>query len=304
MALRSAATMLDTAQERGSASDLRKAPRRYSAARTALAGALEAVARLSGGRARYRRRYLRRGRFAARLEEIAVPGLPRGLHGLRCAHLSDLHGGAYLGPGGLSDVVESVNAHRPDFVFLTGDLISREWTDALELLDDLSRLQPRVAALGVFGNHDYHGRNEGRIAQAYAERGLRFLRNECARFELGGAALAVVGLEDLEEARSVDLERARAGVRPGDLELVLCHNPLGALRLARSGCAAVFSGHTHGGQLSQPLIWRHGPAHPGLRIQLGATTLIVSRGLGTVALPLRLGAPADFVVATLVAAEA
>lgn len=290
--------MLDAAQERGSASELRTVPRRYSAARSGIVAALGALARISGGRERYRRGHLRTGRFETRREVVTVRGLPHALRGLRCAQLSDLHAGPYLGRGGLHDVVQAVNAERPDFVFLTGDLITRAWTDALELLDDLGRLEPRVAVLGVFGNHDYHGRNEARIAEAFAERGIRFLRNECARFEIGGTGVAVVGLEDLEEARGVDLDRARAAVRPGDLELVLCHNPLGALRLARPGCAAVFSGHTHGGQLALPFLWKHGPGHPGLRVQLGSTTLLLSRGLGTVAVPCRLGAPTDFVVAS------
>jgi uncharacterized protein len=296
--------VLDPQNESRAASDLRRAPRRYSGARSGVVRALGALARVAGGRARYRRQHLRSGRFAERSETIAVPGLPRALQGLRCVQLSDLHAGPYLGPGGLSDVVDSVNALEPDFVFLTGDLISTAWIDALEILDDLARVRPRIATLGAFGNHDYHGRNEGRIAEAYAQRGIRFLRNECARFERGGAAVAVVGLEDLEEAKAVDLERARSGVRAGDLELVLCHNPLGALRLARPGCVAVFSGHTHGGQLSLPVLWRFGPAHPGLRVKLGPTTLILSRGLGTVGLPFRLGAPTDVVMVTFQAAEA
>jgi len=296
--------MLDPRSGHSAASDLRTTPRRYSAARGGIVRTMGALAGLSGGRARYRRRHLGSGRFVTRQETLHVRGLPPALQALRCVQLSDLHAGPYLGPGGLSDVVDSVNALEPDFVFLTGDLISTEWTDALEILGDLARLRPRIAALGAFGNHDYHGRNEGRIAEAYGQRGIRFLRNECARFERGGATVAVVGLEDLEEAKTVDLERARSAVQPGDLELVLCHNPLGALRLARPGCAAVFSGHTHGGQLSLPLLWRFGPAHPGLRVELGPTTLILSRGLGTVGVPFRFGARTDIVAVTFQAAGA
>jgi predicted MPP superfamily phosphohydrolase len=277
---------------------LRQAPRRYSSIRLAALRAASGLARLCGGRRLYRRRHLRAGRFQVRRESIRVVGLAPPLEGLRCVQLSDLHAGPFLGRGDLSEVVAAANAERPDLVFLTGDLISSDWREALEVLGDLERLEARLSVLGVFGNHDYHGRLEARIAEAYAERGIAFLRNDARRFEVGGAGLAVVGLEDLEEGKAVDLAAARAGVLPGDLELVLCHHPAGALRLARAGCAAVFSGHTHGGQLDLRGLRGLGPAHPGLRLQLGPTTLIVSRGLGTVGLPLRVAAPTDIVVTT------
>jgi predicted MPP superfamily phosphohydrolase len=278
---------------------LRQAPRRYSAARLGMIRVANRVARLGGGRRLYRRRHLRAGRFEVRRETVEVRGLAPQLEGLRLVQLSDLHAGPFLGGGDLSEVVEAANRERPDLVLLTGDLISSAWDEALEILEDLARLEARLGILGVFGNHDYHGRCEGRIAEAYARRGIRFLRNEACRFDLDGACLAVVGLEDLEEGRVVDLEAARSSLRPGDLELVLCHHPGGAPRLARRGCAAVFSGHTHGGQLDLPGLRRHGPAHPGLRLRLGETTLLVSRGLGTVGLPVRVAARTDIVVATL-----
>ena len=69
----------------------------------------------------------------------------------------------------LAEVVSAANAERPDLVFLTGDLISSDWREALEVLDDLGLLEARLGVLGVFGNHDYHGRLETRISGAYAE---------------------------------------------------------------------------------------------------------------------------------------
>ena len=85
-------------------------------------------------------------------------------------------------------------------------------------------------------------------------------------------------------------------VRGGDLEL-----------LAREGCAAVLSGHTHGGQIALPFlrpVWKHiGPPHPGERIQCGPTTLIVNRGLGVVAVPWRHRAPTEVVVLELAREE-
>jgi predicted MPP superfamily phosphohydrolase len=58
----------------------------------------------------------------------------------------------------------------------------------------------------------------------------------------------------------------------------------------------VLSGHTHGTQLDLPWFRRSGPAHPGLRVELGDTVAITNRGLGSIGLPLRIGAPTELVV--------
>lgn len=255
--------------------------------------ALERAALALGGHALYRRRHLRCGAFRLRREELRVPDLPEELDGLCGVQLSDLHAGPYLRSGDLRDVVAATNAESPDLVFVTGDLITHDWRDAQELVGDLSGLRPRLGCLAVFGNHDYRGRLEGEIVRLLAGAGVRILRNEGARFEVGRACVAVVGLEDLEEALRVDVAAARAGLQPGDVELVLCHHPGGGPALARPGCAAVFSGHTHGGQLDLPGLRGLGPAHPGLRVELGPTTLFVNRGLGTIGLPLRIHAPTE-----------
>jgi len=274
---------------------MRVPARRHGRIRRALSWVAEHSFVAVGGRWLYRTQHLAPGRFVERFETVRVPGLDPGLEGLTIAQLSDLHAGAFLGAGDLSAVVEAVARRCPDMVVITGDMIAHQWKESLTVLDDLARLESPLGTFAVFGNHDYRGRNEGRIAEAYAERGIRFLRNECERFELGGGVLALVGIEDLEEAKDVDLDRARGPVQPGDVEIVLCHNPRGASAIAGAGCTAILSGHTHGTQVDLPLLRRLGPQHPGLRLELGPTTLIVSRGLGVVAVPLRVGVPAEVV---------
>ncbi|MCZ6597518.1 MAG: metallophosphoesterase [Planctomycetota bacterium] len=281
----------------------RLVPRRYSGTRIAFLLGVERVSRFLGGRAFYRRAYLARGRFRVRHERVAVRGLPRGLEGFRIAHLSDFHGGSFLGPGDLAAVVEETNALAPDLVALTGDYITHHWSEALRPLEDLARLRARHGVFAVFGNHDYRERKEDKIAAAYAERGIRFLRNECARVDTGDGVLAVVGIEDLEESKTIDLGAARAPVEEGDVELVLLHNPRGAGGVVRPGCAVVLSGHTHGHQIDLPLIRRIGPTHPGDRQDLNGTAVITSRGLGVIGIPLRLFSPAEVVVVELRAGE-
>lgn len=280
---------------------LRQPPRRHSQARLAFFRTVERLCAACGGRALYRRTRLAPGRLVVRQEIVAVRDLPPALDGFSIVQLSDLHGGSFLARGDLAHAVDAANALDADVVALTGDFITHAWTDVLPLADDLRRLRARHGVFAVFGNHDYRGRLEARIAEALAP--VRFLRNECARIERGGAALALVGLEDLEEGKVVDLERARAAVRPGDVEVVLCHNPHGARAIARRGCAAILSGHTHGTQVDLPILRGMGPRHPGARLQFGATALLVSRGLGVVGLPLRVGAPAEIVRVVLVPAE-
>jgi predicted MPP superfamily phosphohydrolase len=234
---------------------------------------------------------------------VPVAGLAPELAGFRVVQLSDFHAGSLLGRKSLVHAVELANAERADLAVLTGDYITHHWSEALLLLDELAALRARLGVFAVFGNHDYRGREEPRIAAAFLERGIRFLRNEGVRFGEGRAAVALVGVEDLEEARFVDLAAARAAVRPGDVEIVLCHNPRRAAALAHPGVAAILCGHTHGTQIDLPFLRRLGPAHPGARVEIGATRVITSRGLGVVGVPLRVGAPAELVVVQLAAAE-
>ncbi len=279
-----------------SAGALRQAPRRHSLVRRASVRLAEGLAVALGGRAYYRRRHLAPPGLQVRHERVEHAELPPGLDGFRVVQLSDVHAGPFVREGDLARVVELSNSLAPDLCVFTGDLITHAPEEAELVLADLGRLRARHGVFGVFGNHDYRGRREAEIARRLGERGMRFLRNEHVRLEVAGGALAVVGIEDLEEARQIDLARAREGLRRQDFELVLCHNPRGALVCARPRCLAVLSGHTHGTQLDLPWFRRAGPAHPGLRVELGDTVAITSRGLGSIGLPLRIGAPTELVV--------
>lgn len=272
-------------------------PRRFSNARLAFFRSVEWIARLGFGCVLYRALHLAPGRFVQRVERLRVPGLPPALEGFTLAHLSDFHAGPFVRERALRHVVRAVLDRRPDACVLTGDFVTHHHREARLLRADLAELSAALPAFAVLGNHDYKGREEDRIVAEFP--GVRFLRNESATLERGGARVTLVGLEDLEEGRVVDLEAARRGVRPGDVELCLCHNPLGAPRIAETGCRAVLSGHSHGGQIDAPFLRSIGPVHPGLRVELGATTLIVSRGLGAVGVPLRFRAPAEVVYVVL-----
>jgi hypothetical protein len=281
------------------AAPLRQPLRRHSLLRRAAVRAAECATLAVGGRAWYRRSHLRAPGLRVRRELILHPELPDSLCGLRVAQLSDLHAGPFLGAGDLAGVLALLDELAPDLLVVTGDFVAHSIDDVRPILGELGRLGARLGVFAVFGNHDYRGRREAQLASELERRGIVVLRDRTQRIELDGAALCVVGVEDLEEAKHVDLARARAGVRPGDFEIVLCHHPAGAPFCASPRTLAVLSGHTHGGQIDLPLLRRAGPAHPGARVQLGATRLVTSRGLGVIGIPLRVGAPAEIVLLEL-----
>ena len=273
------------AAQPGAAEQPRLVPRPFSRGRLAFFRAVEAAARTLGGRAYYRARHLAPPRLVLREERLLVRGLAPALEGFTLAQWSDLHAGSFLGQGSLTRAIELVNARRPEVHVLTGDFVTHSVDEARVLLADLAKLRSVHGTFAVFGNHDYKARRESEIASAFGSFGVRFLRNECARIEVApGAAVALVGLEDLEEGRVVDLSAARAEVGPGDVELLLCHNPGAGPRLARAGCVAILSGHTHGTQVDLPFLRKLARGPRGIRAAYGCARQFVRRGRGAGAL--------------------
>lgn len=274
------------------------APRRLSLLRRATFFLAEQLAARLGGRRLYRWCCLSEGRLRVRRETIEVAGLPPSLEGLSVLHMSDVHGGLFLGEGDLDHASELVRHLEPDFVCWTGDYIVRRPAEIAGVLPALRRCTGLLGTFAVFGNHDYKERREGEIAAALAESGWTFLRNECVQLEVRGERVAVGGIEDLEEGRGVDVAEATRCFASSALCVGLSHGPQAAPEFARCGAHVVLSGHSHGTQVDLPLLRELGPAHPGLRVELGATALIVNRGLGVIGAPVRVGAPAEVVLLT------
>jgi predicted MPP superfamily phosphohydrolase len=94
-----------------------------------------------------------------------------------------------------------------------------------------------------------------------------------------------------------DLPLALAGSREDEMKLLLAHNPVILRRAARAGVDLVLSGHTHGGQVTLRSE-RSASGRPRRRLlkglgRQGNTQIYVTRGLGTVVLPIRYGCPPE-----------
>jgi predicted MPP superfamily phosphohydrolase len=226
---------------------------------------------------------------------IHLRRLPRALDGLRIVQLSDIHHSPFTGSEQIRRAIEMANSLEPDLIALTGDYVSHERDYAAPCAEMLGRLRARHGVYAVLGNHD-HWTDAALITDLFRLAGIRMLINEGMRFELKGAAFWLAGVDDTMVGLE-DLSLALAGSSQDEMKLLLAHNPIILRRAARAGVDLVLSGHTHGGQVT----WRSersASGRPRRRLlkglgRQGETQIYVTRGLGTVVLPIRYGCPPE-----------
>ena len=236
-----------------------------------------------------------RSNFELREVQFPAKNLPGALEGLRIALLTDIHFGPYLSLPELRRVVAMANEARPHLTVVTGDLITRTGDPLETCLTELAKLRAEAGVIGCLGNHEIYA-----DCQEFAETrgravGIEFLRQRCKVLDFGGALLNVAGV-DYQRQRRPYLVGAGDWVRPGAVNVLLSHNPDVFPVAADLGYDLVVGGHTHGGQVAVEILEQtlnvgrfFTPFVAGL-YQRGNSSLYVSRGIGTINLPIRLGA--------------
>src|SRR5216683_2798362 len=233
--------------------------------------------------------------LAIERQQIYLRRLPKALDGLRVVHLSDLHYGPIVNPRHLERAIEAANDLHPDLIALTGDYISHDRSYAAPCAEVVGRLQARYGVYAVLGNHD-HWTDAALITDLFRAEGITVLVNEGMRVDLRGDSFWLAGVNDTMVGLE-DLPLALAGSRDDELKLLLAHNPIILRRAARVGVDLVLSGHTHGGQVTLRSEKSHS-GRPRRRMlrglgRRGSTQIYVTRGLGTVVLPIRYGCPPE-----------
>jgi hypothetical protein len=248
--------------------------------------------------------FIQRFRLGLREQKIAVPNLPEALNGLRMVQLTDIHMGPFLGEVELARAVAMANETKPHVALVTGDLISGPGDPLDACIESLSHLRADLGIFGCLGNHERYAEAEDYTQIQGAQFGLRFLRREAVKLGYGGGQLNLAGV-DYQRFNRPYLTRTEDLVDPAAFNVLLSHNPDVFPAAARKGFPLTISGHTHGGQvrveiLQQDLNVARFFTHyvDGLYSQ-GGSSIFVSRGIGTIGLPARLGAPPEVALITL-----
>lgn len=238
-----------------------------------------------------------RARSAPALKEvdIRIPGLHPDLNGIRIAQLTDIHFGSFFGKRDLERAVAMANESKPHISLITGDLITRHGDDLHGCLSILKAVRAEAGIWACHGNHEQYAGVEEETTTLGERQGFRFLRGSSEILRFGKAKLNLSGI-DYHPLGEEPLNGAEEWLVSDALNVLLSHTPSAFDRAAELGFDLTISGHTHGGQLTLPL-WHENLTFARIytpyihgKYEKEGKQLYVSSGLGTVGMPVRIGA--------------
>jgi uncharacterized protein len=236
---------------------------------------------------------------------IRLARCPKAFEGFRIAQLSDIHIGPFMTSREVGRYVEIANGLKADLVMLTGDFVTWDPATQESAVESLAGLRAPFGVFGCLGNHEMWTRTQDSITRLFGGRGIRILRQQRAAIAIHGDALNLIGVDF--QARPGSRLRGKFIARPylqgieplvlpDTVNILLSHNPNTFDRAAELGVDLSLAGHTHGGQVTLEFI------HPSLTpsrlitsyvkgcFEKSGAQLYVNRGIGTIAVPARLGA--------------
>ena len=225
--------------------------------------------------------------------ELTVEALPEAFDGYRIVQISDLHVGTYgTDDSFLREVVDKVNALKPDMIVFTGDIVNRKSDELVPFTDALSGLQAPDGVYSILGNHDY--------GDYY----------DLAPGAPGADALVLIGVENVGDPPFKtygDLGKAYQTTGDASCKILLTHNPVhwtdDISKSDTINIALSLAGHTHAMQIDvfglSPAALRYATWAGLYNTDDGRRYLYVNRGIGTVGMPMRLGATPEITLITL-----
>ncbi len=195
---------------------------------------------------------------------VPLPGAEHWEKPVRVLHLGDFHA---LRSTPLSTIEAAIDlglAENPEVICATGDFVSEHLLEPEKLAAQLRRLPAAAPTYAVMGNHDggswsytVGGWSSSKVMRTFvADAGLTLLHNRGLRVELSqGRALRMVGVGDLW-SQECDVATAFGASPPtlGQPTVLLAHNPDSKQKARWAEWQLMLSGHTHGGQLSLPVV--------------------------------------------------
>jgi predicted MPP superfamily phosphohydrolase len=231
--------------------------------------------------------------------------LPNAIENLTAVVLSDVHVAGIVGEGRMRRLAKTVNALKPDLIFVTGDLVDGSVRQLARAVMPLAQMKATYGVFYVTGNHEFYS-NPKQWREFCAQKlDWRVLSNDAQQIHVGEHIINIFGIEDRSWLRQANgmvrnddrLTQAVSRIPESDretaLNILLAHQPKDTQSTKQQPWIDVqISGHTHGGQF-WPLhffVYRDQTYNTGLYTIHGSRTkLYVTEGTGFWGPPMRLG---------------
>lgn len=227
--------------------------------------------------------------------------LPECFDGYRITHVSDLHN-AQMGEGN-ENLLAMLREAKPDMIAITGDLIDSRKLDMDVALDFIREAVKIAPCYYVTGNHEGRLENYDVMKAQMGTAGVTVLEDAAVQITRGGESITLLGLHDPSFhgvykpeniEKLADTQLTELYTNENEFTVMLFHRPSYFEIYADHGVDLVLAGHMHGGQFRLPFLGGlYTPSHgffpeydAGLYTQ-DDTTMLVSRGIGNSAFPLR-----------------
>lgn len=220
---------------------------------------------------------------------------------LKIVFATDFHIGAnHFEESRLKKIIKAINDENADLVFLGGDYVKGHQKNSSmpieKIVTYLSEIKSKYGIYAVLGNHDnYYGKNK--VLSAFSQSNITVLDNQNIIIPVHNSKISIAGVSDL----STDIPNIDKALNHTKLPTVLLsHSP--DLFYDIHNVDLMLAGHTHGGQIVFPFIGALlVPSNYGQKYRYGfirepRKNMIVSKGLGTSLLPLRLNCRPEIVV--------
>jgi len=214
--------------------------------------------------------------------------IPASFDQMTMVYFSDLHAHT-LSDDYYQKVVDKINACNPDFVVFGGDLIDdssyADYSNAqrASLIALLNSIKAPYGKFAVLSETDLAHTTE--LTALYMEAGFEVLNQKRIPIHvLGSPSISLIGWDETSSPSLL------TEIQTSDYTLAFAHDPSFADTLNGKGIDAMFSGKTHGGQVTLPLmgpmvykdeLYRRG------HIALSKMDLYVSTGIGVSTLKAR-----------------
>ncbi len=256
--------------------------------------------------------------------EIKIKDLPHELKGTTLTLISDIHSGPYMDINLMREYTDVINDLKSDIIVIPGDLTNSNKLEVHPLANAFRNLKAPKGIFGSLGNHDYFSDAEYIASVISNETPVKLLRNNSEFININGKDLIIIGCEDTRQSNSSSdpvlmkyfnntFNEAEIKAKEKNLDfnnlpkLVLFHKPYFFEEMNKRNPDLILSGHTHGGQVVLAKFGNINLSFAGAvskyisgLYEFGNSSMYVSRGIGSVGLPIRFNCKPEITKITLI----